>query len=743
MTSEKTGLQAVAAGVKSEEMVRTPQQAREMMKEVSWLCKVFSGQYDVKVLALPGEGVWTCGIEHKHAEVVNRYMRGEIQSLDDLPPEALKPKLITVRENDFYRDPPGEIRRKTRHESAHAAHSDFKLLFEGARKAQDEGCLPSTYMSAKNGPEDGWVNAMAAGESEAALEDLREGYTAKLAEILPHIPKEPLSSQFGKNAIHYWLTGKDVPGLDSRVTATTDRLRGALDRFFASRSAGENTQIFDSEIWPVIRELEKEEMKDEQMRQAANEAMNQSGNQGEGQQGQQSESGGQSQGGNLGEQIKNELEQGQKGDQQGESQPSGEPKPEESQQAGSGEEPIDLTKLSAGAREKLRKMIENMSPEEREQLEQAAKQEVDKRQSEGLNKEAPKVIQMEKDEKTGEYRPKIQEADQKEVAKAETKLENFRKEETAREEAEMAENQRLEGERQKQIEENRARQKKLDDMKKEGFEEGEEEDYDTYKQLEREIEAEYRGLRQEMQRMFPRKPEVQKEGFYYSGQPNAHRAAREFPVGSERFYEKKSIELSQEVNLAVWMALDISGTMAGVKIRESLKNIIMWSKLGEEFSIPMGIVLFGNDAELLKDPNHPFSAPKEKIKAGLIKKAINPNQGTNLGAAVEMITTELTNSRRKFPGMHGVALFVTDGQPTSGLMGQELIEEIDKMKGSFTCFAFGLGEGSGEQSSMQQMLTSYFGEGATVVPKTFGELPKETAKVMNPIMKRLASQLRI
>lgn len=707
------------------EAIRTPQEVRQMMKEVSWLSKVFSGRHNVKVVALPGEGPWTCGIDQRYAKEVDAYMQGKVDSLDDLPPEALVPSTITVRESDFYRDSPTELRRKTRHEAAHAAHSNFRLLFEGSRKAKDEGYLPSTYMSAANGPEDGWVNAMAAGESQAALEDFRNGYQEKLAEISAQLLHDPLSRQFGVNAINYWLTGKDVEGLDPRVIKIMEQVRPALDKFFTSNSAKENSVTFNNEIWPLIRDLEKEDISDEKLRQAANQASNQTGNQGgESSRGQGQGGSSQGQSSELGQQIQQEL---------GQSPGSGE----------SGEDqPIDLSKLSPETIEKLKQQIEAMDPQEKAQLEAESRREVDRRQSQKLNEEAPQIIQMEENEETGEFLPKIQGADPNEIKLAEKKLEKFENEEEAREKQEMEAARREEEQRQVQLQVMQEKQKKIDEMKKNGFDESEEANYDKYKQLEREIDQEYRELRQELTRMFPRQVKIVHEGYYNSGRPDPLRVAKAFPTGDNRFYERKAVNPSQQVNLSVWMALDISGTMSGTKMEESVKNIIMWSKLCEEFSIPIGIVLFGNSAEILKNSNQAYSDPEQKIKANLIQKTNNPNQSTNMGAAVEIISNELKESRRRFPGMQGIALFVTDGQPNTGLVDAPLRAKIEEVQSAFSAFAFGLGSDMTEQQQMQQMLSFYFGQEPTIVPREFSQLPKETAKVMSPIMRRLSQRLR-
>lgn len=726
--------------------IRSPEEVRKMMKEVSWLSKVFSGRHNVKVVALPGEGAWTCGIDHKYAKKIDEYMSGEIENIDDLPPEALVPKLITVRENDFYRDSPTEIRRKTRHEAAHAAHSDFKLLFQNARQAKDEGYLPSTYMSAANGPEDGWVNTMAAGESQAALEDFRNGYSQKMQEILPQLPHDPLARQFGVNVINYWLTGKDVEGIDPRVIEITNKVRPSLDRFYASNSAKENSEIFQKEIWPYIRNLEKHDVNDEQLRKMANQAMQeQEGQDGDNQSDEKSE---------LGKQIEQELNQDQGGEQgsggpqevkpnnsQGNGEGQGEPQVSSSSQEG-GDKPLDLSKLSPETLEKLRQKLEQLSPEVKQQIEKEARQEVDRRQSEKLNKESPQIVQMEKNKDTGEFVPKIQEADPDEVKKAEKKLEQFQQKETDREKQEMEQTRQEEEQKQRQLEAMQARQRKLDEMKKEGFKDEEEADFDKYKELEKEINTQYLALEQELGRIFPRQLKVVREGYYYSGRPDPQQAAHKFPIGSHEFYTRKSIEQSQQVNLNVWIALDISGTMRGTKIHESVKNIIMWSKLCDKYSIPLGIVVFGDSSEIIKNPNQAYSDPKERLKAAIIQKTNNPHQSTNMGAAVETINTELKSSRRRFPGMQGLALFIGDGAPTVGLTGPQLKESIEELQTPFSTFAFGLGTGQGEQQEMRQMLNSYFGVERTIIPKDFDELPRETAKVMTPIMRRLAQQLR-
>ncbi len=740
---------------------RSPEEIRRVMKQISWLSRVFSGRYDLKIAALDGEGPWTCGIDPEYAQAVDAYICGKIDNLDHLPPQALVPNLITFRKNDLYRDPEIEITRKTRHEAAHAAHSDFKFFFQGMRLAKEQGFLPSTYGSLLNGPEDGWVNAMSAGESQAALEDLKRGYLRKLKEIATQIPHDPLPRQFGVNAINYWLTGQDLPSIDERVQAVMDKVRPALDRFYASKSALENFHTFSEEIWPQVRDLEKEEVEDQVKRNMAQQAM-------EGRQGNEGQDG---RGGSgqpqlpedLKQKIKQEMQQGSQSSSQSKQSQSGRQsglqssqqsegqssaQPDEQRPGSQGENPetseceMDLNELSTETREQLEFFLKNLNPQALEKLEEDARKQTDQKQSEKLNKEAPQMIQMEQDEETGEFKPKIQTADQKEVEKAQKELEEFEKEEQQREQHDI---QQQQAEQQKQEAKQKAREqkeRKLREMREAGFREDEEGNYDRYKELEREMMADFRSMDQQVMKAFPREWIMTQQGYFYSGRPDARQAARKFPVGDSRFNTRKDIELSQKIETFIWFVIDITGSMHGAKLDESLKDLILWMMLCEKYNIPSGIITMGSNSSVLKNPNQPFSSPEQRIKAKLIAQTKSLHGSTNYEAGVVSAYEQLLASRRRFPGSQGVIMFLTDGEPNSGLTGQPLVEKIDEIKKVFELFAFGLSNSRDEKQRIKAGLDTYFGEDRVIIPENMGQLTIETRRVMTPILRRIGQRLR-
>lgn len=712
------------------EVERSPEEVRRVMKQISWLSKVFSGRYDLKIAALEGEGPWTCGIDPKYAQVVDEYIRGEAESLDDLPPKALVPNLITFRKKDLYHDPEIEITRKTRHEAAHAAHSDFKLFFQGMKLAKEQGFLPSTYGSLLNGPEDGWVNAMSAGESQAALEDLKRGYKRKLQEIALEIPHDPLPRQFGVNAIHYWLTGQDIPDIDGRVQEVMNKVKPALDRFYASRSALENFHTFTEEIWPLVRDLEKAEVEDQVKRNMTQQAMSgQQGGESQGEQGQQSGDAGQDGGSQpqLPEDLKQKIQQEMQQIQAETNQDGGE---------------TDLQKLSPETLEQLEQFLQNLDPQISEKLKAEARKQTDQKQSQILNKETPQIVQMEQDVETGEFRPKIQTTNQEEVETAQRELAEFEQTEQQREHQErqqqLVEQQRREAEAKAREQ----REQKLREMRETGFSETEEDNYDRYKQLEREMMSDFKSMDQQVMKAFPREWTIMQQGYFYSGRPDTYQVARKFPVGDGRYYTRKDIELSQKIDTFIWFVLDISGSMVGTKLDESIKNLILWMMLCEKYHIPAGIISMGSEATILKDPNQPFSAPEQRIKAELIAKTMALHGSTNYEQSVVLAYEQLLASRRRFTGSQGVIMFLTDGEPNSGLTGQPLVEKIGEIKKAFELFAFGLTESVREQQKLKAGLNEYFGEERVVVPEEMSQLTTETRKIMTPILRRIGQRLR-
>ena len=70
---------------------RTPEEVRELKRAIGLIARVFSKTYDLGVYPSP-QGGWCCSIDDEHLEIVEEYLTGKRDSLDALPPHALKPK---------------------------------------------------------------------------------------------------------------------------------------------------------------------------------------------------------------------------------------------------------------------------------------------------------------------------------------------------------------------------------------------------------------------------------------------------------------------------------------------------------------------------------------------------------------------------------------------------------------------------------------------------------------------------
>lgn len=159
-------------GVPEERPVkRSAGEVAELKRKIGLIARVFSKTYDLGVYPSP-QGGWCCSIDEQHMEEIDRYLHGEVQTLDALPTDALKPKKIFYDVSDVEEKmTDDEVIGVTRHEIGHVNHSDFRLLLEGQRQAMDEGYLATSWASISNALEDPRVNNL-----EIAGSDVVRGY---------------------------------------------------------------------------------------------------------------------------------------------------------------------------------------------------------------------------------------------------------------------------------------------------------------------------------------------------------------------------------------------------------------------------------------------------------------------------------------------------------------------------------------------------------------------------------------
>lgn len=298
----------------------------ERHRLIAHLGRTFSRRYDLQVLPSRQRGVWACGLDPKITPEIEKYVKGQRDTLDDLSAESFTPKQILYDEQAAQGMTMEQITTLLHHEAGHAKYTDFRFMVEGQKQAKDEGHLPTSFWLTFEGIEDPRVNALEGEESPAIDRQIRANQAKDLQDRLTESPvsQRPQMLQFAYNSFHYWLHGTPIPDLQGTdVGRVTELARPLLEQYFQN-SDPEERKVLQKQIWDIAKELEKKDIEQEEMRQMAQQRgqqqKGQSGNgEGQQQQGQSSDgSGGQPGGSGQGQES-----QGQSGSSSGQEGQSG------------------------------------------------------------------------------------------------------------------------------------------------------------------------------------------------------------------------------------------------------------------------------------------------------------------------------------------------------------------------------------------------------------------------------------
>ena len=210
-------------------------------------------------------------------------LRGEIpeEELHAIDPRAFKPTSLTYDETWVGEKTEDVVKGVLRHEIGHANNTDYLLMIKGQRMARNDGYLPTSYMSAWNAIEDLWVNNREMRDSDLVRRQMTELYRDYLPKVIEELKsgKSTLVRQFGMRATLQWAKDEfgivdqatldmlDNGVLDARAVQAFQNIRDSYRKFIDPRSsASENFRTMSSEIWPIVKGLELEELTDEMIK---------------------------------------------------------------------------------------------------------------------------------------------------------------------------------------------------------------------------------------------------------------------------------------------------------------------------------------------------------------------------------------------------------------------------------------------------------------------------------------------
>lgn len=718
--------------------------AQEKNRLIAHLGRVFARQYDIQVIPSGQKGFWGCGLDPKVNVEVAKYIEGQRDNLDDLPAESFRPRRILYDADSAQEMSMEEINTLLHHEAGHAKYTDFRLMFEGQRQAKDEGNLPTSFWITFEGIEDPRVNNLEGEESPAIDRQIRTNQDKELQKRITEAPlkDKPYMMQFAYNCFHHWLHGEGIPELaETEVGRLAEAAKPLLEQYFQNTDV-EERRILQRQIWDIAKVLEKQDIEDEKKRQIYQQQQRQAGQQqGPGQPVQGQGQGGEQAGtpnlpGGKGSREQTMASQGQgQGNQQkglfdrlrerllgpkGQETP---PKPKS--------ERVDLSKLSDQELQQLKDAIDNMTQQQRAELEQKARQAIDELQKEALEKNLSKTFKLERNKQTGEYEVKPNLADEKAQKQAQEDYQQILKEVEAEEQA-QSQRQQLERQLQeammRQLEQ--ARREKLE-MERAGFDEGERDKFLLYQSLEDAMYAHVRNFKQAIEKVVPRRRESMYEGGYFSGPRFDKRdLVRKAPLGDERFHMRQIERPTGEPRLFIGLLVDNSGSMAGQKMDNARKAVIFFAKVCKDMGIPFMAAAFGDDAEVIKGFRQAFDNPAERIKPKIIDATDASGGSTNMHAGIEVTIAAMNDQRRRLRDSHGLIFVITDGEANAGLTGDALRNYIEENRGRLTFKSFGLSSNAHERVAIQQYLNHYFGESNCVYPQGFDDLGDEAFRVL-------------
>ncbi len=776
-----------AQSVDTNEVVMPPRgrssaEIREIISKLKLMVEAYSPYPDLKVVVGRGVG-WSCGLSRDADKYMDSALKGEIE-VSEIPQEVLRPKVINADLDNITSWPEKRLIGVQTHEIGHAKHTDYRLFLAGQVQAFKEGNLPSSWAGLWNALEDPWINnreMQASDPRRAAMEQL---YAHWVEKHQSGVERAALLNQLGLNAVHYWATGKNIPTItDKRVLDAWEKIKSASERYFNGASSQENHEVFQREVWPIARELEEQSKQDTLLsdlkrrlsgdkRSTEGRGRAQGESQGSGQSGQASGSsaGAPSSGPqNDGQQTSSSQEGAGRGRSQEKrslfdrvkdkifgnkedrttkelnnkvkdaAQQAGGFKPDDGKQG----TPSNGNPLTDQERKQLNEILSKLDPETLKDLEKRAKEAIDKAQSEFQNETFNAPLPLKKDPKDGVYKPSRpedpQHSDDKDVKSVDEALKELEEELAKVQSEEDAEAARQNAERAEQL----AQEIRKAEMENEGFDPNQADEhalYDQYKELERSTAGYVKPFIDSLRPLLPRNRALSFQGHHYTGPKIDFReVARRVPVKDYKIHQRPVVVESPQPRMYIELLIDNSGSMAGEKMRETVRSAIFWGRVLKAFEIPFAIKLFGTDVITVKDFDQEFDDPRQRIKPRLIQQATASMGGTDIGAPLMKAHEEMVEERRRYKNSLGAIFVLSDSGANQGLTGSSLKGKVDEIREHFVVSNFILTTSSGEISEAK----SIFGDEHVVAPANFNELCPETIRVLRGTLDGFRKKLKL
>lgn len=750
--------------------VRGPKAMQSLRQRIDSMARVFSQNYDLRVLPSP-LNQWGLCLKPEAVEAVRQLQAGEISTLRDLPADLFNPTALLYNLNDVALAKEDDVMARLRHEAQHARFTDFRLLFEGREIARQEKVLPSSFGLVQSTCEDLRVYHHFCDESTSVKDRIKESFTPRLGEIEAKINEQPLVRQLGLNLFYgRWLTNQDIPGLKSTaVIEATEALQPCLTRYMTGADNSANFDLFLDEIVPHVQEMEVQGIREEAQRLIACDIADRAKKDAAIQRhflrriARQvgmakaiialrdflhlrnsslspyesavddglAAAGGKSTRGAIATEVESQRLAFKERD---------EGLRNEGKEVGRQRNAVDLTKFPAELQKALEGIVDRLPQPISGELSKKAVASINTAQSEALQSELPVGLELGKPEGEGEdaeadpYDERMNVADTplpEEIDSMWESIENAREEEL-REIAERKKSAEVPVD-EKQHAAEIEKKLQMRELARNGFTEEQMADYTNFRAFEASVTGHLEGFMEQLRPFLPKKRTYrQGEELYVTGNEIDRRAlARLVPLGDYRFRTRREPVDSPDPRIFIALLIDNTRSMDGEKMEEARKTGIFYARVAQELGIPFVIKLFGQKVTTIKGFDQSYDDPIARIKPNLMYSLTASEEETNMGAPLEETVKEMKMFKKKCPDLFGAIFVISDGGANAGMMEGPLQQYIRQIQHDFIVMNFNLGS----RPEDIQLANAYFGRKNVVSPKTFQELPRESIRTLSVVLR--------
>ncbi len=241
----------------------------------------------------------------------------------------------------------------------------------------------------------------------------------------------------------------------------------------------------------------------------------------------------------------------------------------------------------------------------------------------------------------------------------------------------------------KKIEEEKKRQKSK--MERMGFKDNELHLFQTYQDLEKEIEPELRSQIKALERILPKKYHtIQDKQNYHRSGPRIGSTGKliehTLTWDPNVFRRDKQVRESNEINMFESIIIDRSGSMGNFHdlnspIRESVKAAIIRAKVLEHFKVEFNILFFDDNIEEVMAFGEVFTDKRLNTVPSRLMRALQNSWGTDIGQPLAYTLWKLEDYKKKTKKQSFWNIsFIGDGTPISGLKWEWLKSLINEIR---------------------------------------------------------------